>query len=1156
MFIPRDFMGEKNEACNVAATPREAVAVEQQFENSGLHGLDVLETNLFSLLEKHYNNLGPQEAAARAMTEVGNFTGMADKMPINWEGKTASLFFYLKELASSGTIAKLAFTNGGEVVIFGKTGGEILKFNFAEVLSGAVKADAVQKRVACMEGYKAEAGPSKSGKFSPLEMPNLDYSFIRRDAPPMSRFLGMRAEAPVIHIIEREFRHKKLCSSYAYMVMEDLYGKEAVERMRLNKSKTPSAWEVRAFFGKNLTATASMKDQFQKVNGPDGRLRLKIKNTAAYNAKLGEIASAVDSGKVPGYVTFYLPGTANDPKTWDQVVAHNTKTPEAMQSWNSHIGVILGRGEKKAARAGDGYQASMDLYGFLTEKSEIKPEFFGLLNVEINKANGAILKIAPNGVDVLEKGPGGQFLTIGMRSSQLNLEPGDTVYWQDILFTHYTGGSGHVNGLAETLSLSDWHPYEYLTFDSLSVQKHPDYCPTGFLQLKAGMPVKEQVLKATKMSEGDFEYYMEALEDLGIDINRVREIDVLPTFDMKTVRAAIARKGGISALRSAALKENLGAELNKYPEAKFIVIEGGKTPWDHIRGLFEAKFTGKNRLSKGERNLILDAVDQSCENVHFTPPVVFAAGEMIYLTEARIKEIIGYIRGLQSKSFGSDDYAQIMEKGASANVFLQRSFDAQVVKFLNDPENDYLKKEIEEAGIDLRLSKLDGLEKSYVMRVFAGGKDLRKIADGERLVLKKAKLDEAIGLIFEKRSLQRPNEKFGGVLASYASGVQLVAEIWKIPENVLELINEVYPGDSVEDVIVRNSLYFIYAREQLGGGLRGLKKQLALDYLPDRAVITWGDYLVSSVGLFQTRPQYGDLKMTKGQFNKHGLKMPSSAEGLREMLKTNDLAATLIAGERIRENFRIFMEMMNVNGESGMDYFDESFAVMLTTSFNRSPESVIRAVFQNWAYNLKVAAGVNSDLKLSDIDKSPAAVEKETATAVGIDVFARAGRMVGVDYHHPGEETLKERAGMSGEEQLNMQIVKSITMVVEKLISEGKIKFNGNYKAEIGLILISKNRFLKSSLWLKIKEWYAKNVDSRGLRFTFKGSEIDRGNGIFSYGTKYLWSHSIDENAKPGQPGLGDGFGRRGSSMHGMCWGRAFKDKERLREIMARMQGR
>lgn len=1154
-------MGEKSETCKVAATPREAVAVEQQFENSGLHGLDVLETNIFLLLEKRYNKLEPQTAAERALTEAENFARMADKMPINWEGKTASLLFYLKELASGGTIAKMAFTNGGEVVIFGGGGGELLKFNFAEVLAGAVKADAVQKRVACMEGYRAEAGPSRSGRFSPLEMPDLDYSFVRRNAPPMSRFLGMSATADRVDIIEPEFRHKKLCSTYAYMVMEDMYGKEAVERMRLDKSKTPSAWEVRAFFGKNLTATASMKDQFQKVNGPDGKPRFKVKNKASYNAKLGEIASAVDSGKVPGYITFYLPGTANNPETWDKVVAHNAKTPEPMQSWNSHIGVILGRAEKKEVKVDSGGGTPLDLSSFVLEKIGIKQDFLGLINLEIHKANGAILKIASNGTDVMEKQSSGQFANVGMTASQLNLDHGDTVYWQDILFTHYTGGSGHVNKLAETLtqtsvwSALSWRPYEYLTFDSLSVQKHPDYNPTGFLQLKAGMPVKEQVLKATKMSEGDFEYYMAALEDLGIDINRAKEIDILPTFDMKTVRAAIAKKGGISALRSAALKENLGAELSKYPGAKFIVIEGGKTPWDHIRGLFESQFTGKNALSKGERNLILDAVDQSCANVHFTPPVVFAVGEMIYLTDARVKEIISYVRGLQSKSFGPDDYVQIMEKGASANVFLQRSFDAQVGKFLKDPENDYLKKEIEEAGIDLRLSKLDGFEKDYVMRVFAGGKDLRKIADGERLVLKKEKLNEAIGLIIEKRSLQRPNEKFGGVLASYASGVQLVTEVWKIPENVLKLINEAYPGDSMEDVIIRNSLYFIYAREKMGGGLRGLKKQLVLDYLPERTAISWGDYLVTSVGLFQTRPQFGDLKMAQGQFSKHGLKMPSSAEGLREMLKTNDLAATLIAGERMRENFRIFMNMMKANGEGGMDYFDESFAVMLTTSFNRSPESVTRAVFQNWAYNLAKAAGVSSDVKLSDIDKSPAKVEQETAQAVGIDVFARAGRMVGVDYHQPGEETLKERAGMSGAEQLNMQIVKSITMVAEKLISEGKIKFNGDYKAVVKLILVSKERFLKSSLWLKIKEWYAKNVDKRGLRFTFKGSEIDRGDEIFSYGTKYLWSYSIDENEKPVQPSLGDGFGRRGSSMHGMCWGRAFKNKDRLREIMAQMRG-
>ncbi|MBI4234924.1 hypothetical protein HY604_01340 [Candidatus Peregrinibacteria bacterium] len=1131
-------MDEKDETCKIETTARSAIAVEQGFENNVLHGMDVFETNMFLLLEKRYGGLEPQTASKRALAEIETFAKMAGKMPITWEGKTASLLFYLKELAGKGAIAKLALTNDGQIVVYGGKGEEFLKFSLAGVLSGAVKADAMQKRVSCMEGYRAEAGREMAGRFAPLEMPSLNYSFVRRNAPPMSRFLGMKKTTDCVDVIEPEFRHKKLCSTYAYMVMEDLYGKEAVERMCLNKSKTPSALEVKAFFGKNLTATVSMKDQFQKISGPDGKPRLKIKNEDAYNAKLGEIASAVDGGKVPGYMTIYIPMSANFHDIWGPVVAHNAKTPEAFQSWNSHVIVILGRGEKKAAKVKDADNMSMDLYSFMAEKSEIKPQFFGLINLEIHRADGRVLKIAPNGVDVIEKVPGGQSNGRVIKVSQVNLEQGDTVYWQDILFTHYVAGTGHVGELAAILSSHDWFPYEYLTFDSLSVQKHPDYSPTGFLQLKAGVPVKKQVLASTKMSEADFEYYLAALEDLGIDINRVREIDILPTFDMKAVRATIAKKGGISAMRSAALRENLGQELAKYPGAKFIVIEGGKTPWDHIRGLFEPQFTGKNVLSRGERNLILDAVDQSCGNVSFMPPVNFPAGEMIYLTEGRIKEIVAYVRGVQSKAFGPDDYVQIMEKGTSLTGFVQKSFDSQVVKA-----------DLEAAKIDVKFGKLDGFEKDYVMKIFADGKDLRKLAEGERLVLKRAKLDEAIGLIAEKRLLQRPNEEFGGVFVSYPSGVQLVEETWPIPEDVLQLINEAYTGDSVEDVIIRNSLYFIYAREQMGGGFRGAKKDFALDYLPERKWGLWGDYLVKSVGLFQTRSTDQDLKLVKGKFAQFGLALPRSAEDLREMLKDNKLASTLVAGERIRENFRIFMNLMKANGESGMDYFDETFAVMLTTSFNRSPEAVTRAVFQNWAYNLAQAAGVSSDVGLDDIDKSPAAVEKE----VEKEEEQRRRRFSAVNGYsvRGGMPRPMPSTGskISGDEKLNMDIVHTFERVVEKLINEGKIQFKGDYRAIVRLILVSKERFLKSSLWFKIKEWYAKNVDKRGLRFTFKGSEIDRGNGVFSYGKKYLWSYSIDEDRKPA-------FGGSRRSMHGMCWGRAFKDRERLREIMVQMRGR
>ncbi|MEK7545247.1 MAG: hypothetical protein AAB551_03905, partial [Patescibacteria group bacterium] len=351
---------------------------------------------------------------------------------------------------------------------------------------------------------------------------------------------------------------------------------------------------------------------------------------------------------------------------------------------------------------------------------------------------------------------------------------------------------------------------------------------------------------------------------------------------------------------------------------------------------------------------------------------------------------------------------------------------------------------------------------------------------GGRIVFRKADLVACMEDIGKKRVLQKPNEAFRGFeevktgkLGVYPMAITIPVEI---PPPILGSINELYSGQSLDDVFIRSALPFVYAKEQLGSeGLftRGDAKDMATE-LHDAYQDAYGmdiSFLkVRSVGVFQLRPTVIDMQNCAQAFETHKIPMPKDLANFTNLVTTDPRAATLVAGERLRESLHQFHAFMRKNGEkTDQTLFDPHFAIQVITSYNRSSEAVFRAVFQNWAYNLASAADIPSLVPLKEID---------------------------------------DKGDLAKRNSMESHVIRTFENVASALLKKGEISFSGNVATELSKMFTNRVGFLNSPLFQEIQRWY-KMKHPEGLQFTFSSAELARGNGIFSYGRRYLQEKDV-----------------------------------------------
>lgn len=909
--------------------------------------------------------------------------------------------------------------------------------------------------------------------FEPLLAPKIPEF---RPQKTVSAVDGIRLTHIPPRIIEQQFRHLDVCSAYVLRLLQQSHGRTAIIEAGFYKyQKFVDAWDLKAQGLQNDSveihaSTVSALRQDKKGRRPI----LEIADRKVYLESVSGFFRAADQGHYPALLTVFLTNTEYARQIWKT----NERRLENLRSYNSHVVVALGREEVQTREV----NRNISLSSYFEKEFGIKPDFQGFLNIRMERSNGGSLEISENGQKAILRRADGTVEDIGQRWKNFSLKKGDKIFFQDVLISDFYKGQERVMGLAQFASKREVILMDYMTLKNAKPRVHPEYSVTGYFQLTGTGSVIDQ-MKQQGFSSEEIPYYLAAFADSGIDLNSVRSGDLLPRFDFAKLREVVDRKGGPAEIRRDIVRSNGRQYVAENPGSIMIEIQAGKTPWEHFRSFFESYFLEKHALTSAEKILILRAVDDSCPNIDlFATPPRFEAGAFVYLNQSRIAEIVRLIYQKQSEIFSEQDYVKIIEKGDSPVRFLRECFMQEVAL----------------QNLKLTYDQLDSVERQYLWKAFVvcnpqidltlvdrgKFKQWKDFREGVRMFFRKNELLSCISDIVLKRSLQGPEPEFTGHGSNLRGRESAIYERKEIPVKILNCINRIYPGNSLEDTFVRSALYYVFTKEQLGGTSRA-----ALKAVKDR--IFGG---VRSRGLFQLRVLPSDMENCRSKFEELGYKMPSNFEEFRKWVVQYADCSTIVAGERIRQSLRSFGNFMELNSEDPSKKFDQNFAIMLVTSYNRAPANIYRAVFQNWAYNLAQAAGVSSD-----VVPGPG----------GIDSLAPdAGRL----------------------QELQAQVLNTFRRVFVKLRDEGKIHFDGDCDSVFSKIFSSHVDFLKSDLFQQMKLWYERTTGQK-LSFVFTTEELKRGDSIFSYGRRYLY------------PG------------HDFIWQATFRDQKRLKELYGKMKG-
>ncbi len=329
-------------------------------------------------------------------------------------------------------------------------------------------------------------------------------------------------------------------------------------------------------------------------------------------------------------------------------------------------------------------------------------------------------------------------------------------------------------------------------------------------------------------------------------------------------------------------------------------------------------------------------------------------------------------------------------------------------------------------------------------------------------------------------------------------------------EEVTSIVNRVYNKSSTDEVLVRNLLPVAWLNEQARGWSRLFRKELGvhteeiidqisqgmynLRNIPSTTSEIWGSLFtddespssristpdlwsatigkrydkVKSRGQFQLRVTDEDLAFSKKKFEENGLTMPATAPALKAMVEENLLAATIVAGERLRNELHNFKRTLDANDEV-IDPRNGDFAIMLLTSYNRGTNAIKRASLQNWAIKLATVLGLN---------------EERDKLIMEFDAKRN-----------------KERTA----EDMMQTVVDTFRIACQKLILNGDINYPGHLNSELQKLYnySSINEFIEGLLFYQIQTWYTKQTGSK-LSFILTESDRSVGDKVFSYGVRII----------------------------------------------------
>lgn len=1088
---------ENTSACEAAyATPRSEIFHEFKFNptlsKSGLNALgSCILVAIAQSRKKEAANGGTISAEQsriideKAYNDTLIILSALESTKIGTGDQNSTISSYLNKYSSHNKISKIAITVQKDIIFYDLANREIMKLSSTGVLGrGAIQTTAIEKRVSCMEGM-----PEKR-QFPPLTPPAFKLTALRPARVPLSIRKGITQDEEGPELIAASHNDEAACSTYAQILLENFFGKQELRSLLRKHDKIPSTWELKEYYQGNYKSVVNTLKNFKIVTNSKEQ-ELKMSNSRGYYNDIAAIYQAVDSGEVPGLVTLYYPRGRYLPAAFEY---NRTQPNPDLHTYGTHIAVISGREPVQSLTVSSG----ISLEKFMESQIEIKPEFAGMLKMKVIKKDGSEILIDSSS-----------------NLKRLNLKSGDQVAWQDLLMSHHYKG-GKTTGLAKFLTKeSNFKVQEYITFPSLKEKTNPNYKPTGYFHVRPDENLADRVWQEMFCEPAEVQYYLLALKDLGIDEQLIKPHDPLPKFDFPALKRYIDSKGGPAKferdLKTTCLS-NQERQHNRDPQkprARYIMVDKGKNAWDHLSGVFQKALTGGLALSGEEKTALFKAVEQSCPGLTINKNGTITSGEFIYLTEKRIQEIADYIKSLQTKSVDTKIYSTgILESGNTPESFLKNVFDREMPMALL-LAGDKLPEELRP-----KWENLDDIEESYIWKMFTDANpQLRRTANGKvafdklnaglRMKLPKQELSQRARLIVEKRLLQMRNGHFMGPMKDEET------LMGAIPKQIRCHIEQCFPGTSMEDTVVRNTLYFIYYNEQMSGRGPGgysweaFKEGAVQTVLPESVE----EKAIKSVGAMETKAYDDDLNDREliRLFRQHGLSMPTTRQSYYSMLKNNEKASVLVAGHRLKTSMTAFRSLMKANGEDCLDCVEDRFAVMLAASHQRGPHSVTRAVFENWAFELCKAAGVRAEFSVDDIDASEGKISNEKQWDMIRKSLLKAARAL-------GEKNL------------------------------GKIWDESEALRLINGLPASRLEFITSPLFKALKKYYKRNYISRDLKFTFSYGELDRGNHIFNYGMKIIHAHRKEDNWRPA------------SQKANFQWRGTFLNRYRYVQILAQMQ--
>ncbi len=1007
-----------------------ASSFKYDFDEEKPAGFDLLKSNLYTACVRANRALGFKgrgnfsNADSRARSLISTLRNAKIKSPR--DDKETTALRYLRVLVAERKIAKIIINTDSSFSFLDKKGDEIFEFDERGAKIEAILSESVRRRKGIQESLfgllTRKAGEvvrnvkkiskkvgidfSKDYSQTHTKTPTLELASLYQGISPLEL---VRASGRPPNVVEDKFRKLDVCSAYVTQLLIQEFGRGAVTKSGLIRNgKFSNAWDMKenGLRAGGISIPASTVKNLRQR--PDGKM--EVYDQAGYLKNLGKFFKNIDNGQYPSLVTCFHSATTHV----KDVVDANKDRPLEFRSYNSHVLVCLGRENPKFADV----HSNGKLDALIRAKTGVAARFCGLLNIKIQKKDGQVIDLSYQKTD------------------NISVETGDRVSWQDALLSDFYHGKERILGLAFYASNPGEIIMEQLVLNGVKKAK-PKYEATDYFHFKEGLSISVQLKERFNLNDTDARYYLAALADAGININIISPKSIIPVFDIPRMKAEIDAKGGPEKVL-AGIKIERAKDYNENKvDGVFTVLEGGKTPWAHFGKHFEESFSGNRTLTGNEKNYILDAVDQSCPTIDLkAKPITFQAGDSVFLSYKRIGEIVGAVKEMQAKQFGKNDYVHIVKAGEYPYGFIKIGFENEAVTLgyktikyesLDETDRNYLLRVLDNCSDDIDLGLVSNAKGQFQFKHFS---------EGARLVLRKADLKNAIEIIAKKQELQASPES---IALTSKNGT------FELKHDVKVAIDSVFGNDAV----VRNCLYFVWGNEQSRGGLRKMAKGL----------YTALGGTAHSVGEFQIRPTKQDLESCRGLFEKHGITPPSTQPELVVLVRDNMTAATIVAGMRIKESVNSFSHFMAANGESP-DTLDKNFVVMTVNSYNRSIDSVYRAVFQNWAYNLATFSGALSNVALTDIDP------------------------------------LLKKAG--GKESVRMNIALTFKNVATKLISEGKIKFNGNLDTEVSKILTNNVAFINGDLFHQIKDWYESNSGKK-LSFVFTNQELARGDNVISY---------------------------------------------------------